>query len=289
MNFWRVSFNTINKEIKMKKKIISGVLALFLCFSSFGALAYNNLIKKASFGIKSCIAGIIEAKNTKIRNVEDIVAVAEVRQGTYEQRDVYFIYYFHNGVKGKKPLIAEEDVIVGGLKADILSLGCGDMIIVDTYFGETVRSVRVIASLNNITRQAPFKEQLSPHAPVAWYHYGEKKNAKNEVYLGYISDTDYERGKVKLTMTDETGSLDNTEVFYIDESTNVTAYSAYKTDEYLRFSVSDIYSIEESCYPEIDGSVDFSHEDFSDADMKIAFIYINRSKISEIVLINYSK
>ncbi len=273
----------------MKKKLLLCILALSLCFSYVTAQARESLIKSISAGINKCISGITEAKNNKIRNVEDIVCVAEVRRGTYEERDVYLIYYFHNGVKGISPLIAEEDVGVGGLKQSILSVECGDMIIADTQFGKTVRSVRVIASLNNITRLTPFKDQLSPHAPVAWYHYGEKKNAKNEVYLGYILDTDYEDGKVKITMTDETGSLDNTEVFYIDESTNVTNYSAYKNDEYARFSKSDIYSIEKSTYPEIDGNVDFSHIDYEESDMKIAFVYINRSKIKEIVLINYSK
>lgn len=283
----------------MNKRLIGFLMVIMLSVTNVCAesgvikLTYiQKLFSVVSGAVKDICDGYEESQDSSVsvpKTAEDIVTVAECRRGSYQGNDVYFISYFMNGAVQSEPLIVEEDCEVSGIKSDINDVKCGDMIVIDTRYDETVDFIRVVISLDSFDLTQDFKSQISVPERAAWYLYGEKSNAKNEVYFGYIMKVKTDSGKIRLTMCDQTGKLDNSEIFNITEETAVTVYNAYKNDELKRFEAGSTDDIEASVYPDTDGDIDFYDEDFDQGDMKQAFIYVKRGEIKEIMLVNYSK
>ena len=281
------------------KNILVSVIALAIAFSSCVVCSAEGKQNFFSFGleymlnnIKSAVEASEKENSQQVavpRTAEDIVTVVSCRKGLYNDEDVYLIEYCMNGVVQKEPLVAEEDCQVNGIKSSMEELACGDMIVIDTVFDETVDFIRVVISLDNIDANQMFNEQISVPEKAAWYLYGAKNNAKNEVYFGYILKTKVDNGKNRLIMANNSGKMAESEIFDIPESACVSIYNAYKKDVKARFEKTDIYEIEASNYPDVLGDVDFENENFSADDMKYAFVYINRGEIKEIILVNYSK
>lgn len=282
----------------MTKKIIGFILAFTFVLQGWTVVNAENADKPNFFKYAfSCIFENIKKTYTEYENnkqtlmvpktAEDIVTVTDVRRGVLNEDDVYLISYCMNGIVQKEPLVAEYDCQVSGMKSNMEELSCGDMIIIDTHFDSTVDFIRVVMSLDNFDDSANFSEQISVPEKAAWYLYGTQNKAKNEVYFGYIMKKSVVDGKVKLVMCNETGSLENSEIFTVSETAAVSFYNAYKNDEEKRFEKADIYDIEESVFPAKNGNIDFESEDFSKDDMKYAFIYIKRGEIKEILLVNY--
>lgn len=281
----------------MNKKLVGLILTVVMIFQALpaGAHAPMNLIEYTFGHMGNSIKELYSLCKEQIscvsvpRTAEDIVTVYDWRTADIDGENYYLINYFMNGKLQEEPLVAEYDCQVSGMKSDIKQLECGDMIIIDTYFDDTVDFIRVVMSLNNLDGEAEFSEQISVPEKAAWYLYGEEKKAKNEVYFGYIMKTEFDDGMCRLTMADRSGELVNTQVFNVTEGVQVGVYNAYKRSEENRFEKADIYDIEASVFPDDRGNIDFENEEFSKENMKYAFIYVNRGEIKEIMLVNYSK
>lgn len=278
----------------MNKRLVSFLLVLIVSITSVcaqGSSYTRYIFSHMSETVKKLYAKYEESGSAVSvpKTAEDIVTVAECRRGSYEDRDVYLISYFMDGAVQTEPLVVEEDCVVSGIKSDMAAISCGDMIIIDTRYDETVDFIRVVMSLDDVDLNSDFKAQISVPDRAAWYLYGEQNNAKNEVYFGYIMKTKTEGGKMRVTMCDHTGKLDTSEIFNITADTRVTIYNAYKNDEKSRFDMGDMYDIEASIFPSAGGDVDFEAESFDGDEMRCAFIYVKRGEIKEIMLVNYSK
>ncbi len=280
------------------KKILTLLIAVIIVLNSGIACMAEGKTDFFSFGFKCMlndIKSIAESYEKEIsaqpvpKTAEDIVMVVSCRRGLHNNDDVYFIEYFMNGKIQKEPLVVEEDCQVNGIKTSMEELSCGDMIIIDTMFDETVDFIRVVISLDNIDKSGDFKVQISTPEKAAWYLYGEENNAKNEVYFGYILKTKINNDKCILTMTNNSGKISESEIFDVSQNACISIYNAYKNDARARFEKTDIYGIEQGSYPDVLGDVDFENENFSFDDMKYAFIYKKRGEIKEITLVNYSK
>lgn len=228
----------------------------------------------------------------EVKSVDEIVTVVDIRLAALKDgSDVYEIEYAKKGMLASKTLIANTDCVVSGAKNDINELSCGDLIIIDTVYDDTVDYITVVMSLDNVRfDRQPFDSQIFVPNRAAWYKYGEKKNAKHEVYFGYILKAESDGGKMKILMNSGDGKTDSSSYFTIDEKTNVYIYNSYANSSSAKFKTGEIYDIEASIYPkDNEGNVDFESENFIFDDMKSAFIYINHGDIVNITLVNYTK
>lgn len=284
----------------MKKKILVAIACVSLCFQTACASGAELNLEGVFNSFAKRIIAVLQQKESEneevlkddIRSVEEFVTVVGVRQAVLESgAEVYEIEYAKNGKIAKSVLVADEDCVVSGAKSSIESLECGDLIIIDKVYDDIVDYIVVVMSLENIEMDfTSFDSRIFVPNRAAWYKYGEKSNAKHEVYFGYILNAEISGGRVKLLMNNGDGKMDSSQFFTIGENTDVLAYNAYAKSAENKFEKCDIYSIIPSVYPKTDTSdVDFSSEQFELSEMKCALIYINHGEIVNITLVNYTK
>ncbi len=281
----------------MKKRVLAIILCLLMTAQATYAKGFFvnvfDLMEK-SFGGKIEILKemISDEKDEDVRSVEEIVTVVSIMASVLEDgTDVYKIEYAKNGAISSNALIADEDCVVSGAKTNINDLKCGDLIIIDKVYDEVVDYIVVVMCLEEVRFDFnSFEDQMFVPNRAAWYKYGEKKDAKHEVYFGYVLDVKPENGKLKLLMNNGDGKTDSSECFTVDEKTELFFYNAFAQSEENKFKKGNIYDIEPSDYPKNDSlDVDFSSDEFYLEDMECAFIYINHGEIMNITLVNYTK
>ena len=290
----------------MKRKFILTVIFLLIMaqtaqaaeFGSFFIEMTKAAVQKISIISQDAVKNAGDNTDDKyddineVKSVDEIVTVVDIRRAALKDgSDAYEIEYAKKGMLASETLVANTDCVVSGAKNDINKLSCGDLIIIDTVYDDTVDYITVVMSLESVRfDRQPFDSQIFVPNRAAWYKYGEKKNAKHEVYFGYILKAESDGGKMRILMNSGDGKTDSSSYFTIDEKTNVYMYNSYANSSSAKFKIGEIYDIESSVYPkDDDGNVDFDSENFIFDDMKCAFIYINHGDIVNITLVNYTK
>ncbi len=205
------------------------------------------------------------------KQYDDVVTVVDVVQSVVDGESGYLLYYAFGGVCYDQPLEVSGDAVVGGLRANVLDISKGDLVLFSYNNRNKVNAVRVlfIPGANEPSQTQELYEIINLPQNMNWGFYDS--NTNTQIYFGKISALKTKDNGVVLTLSHKTDT-DQT-LLLPHEDVRVSLYKPYENSSKNSFKNIDVQDIKYD----------------KNSDDAYAFVKVRKEKVTDVIVIDYNK